>query len=455
MCKLRGEDSVQLFDKALYGTILEPFDYMSRIHSIALSFLIMLITSPLLWAQNTNTSDGSLSPTIRSAYWQLNDLKLIFPVIKLNSGQSITLHFDDFDEQQPDYEYRFVLCDRNWNIEERLQYFEYLEGPQQWDLWDREYSSGTFANYAHFQIQIPNEEIGITKSGNYIVQVFKSGHPDSVVLQKRFFVLDKQASIEGSYRPSLISQYSFSHQEIRFKAFLQTTEARQLDPYRDLSASVIQNSRWDIMLEDLKPNFVMDDGLSFEDNRKYIFPGGKEFREFDISTLQYATNWVHHIETGYNQIDAYLQPDEPSSYKSYFSKIDINGRFVPLLSEREADHIESDYAFVHFTLKDANYMPNHDIYIYGQLSDWKIKPELKMVYRQDYGVYEGIAYVKQGFYNYQYVALERESGEFSTKHIEGDSQETENDYFIFLYGNPPGGLYDQLIGYEQLLREGQ
>ena len=78
-----------------------------------------------------------------------------------------------------------------------------------------------------------------------------------------------------------------------------------------------------------------------------------------------------------------------------------------------------------------------------------------MVYREDYGVYEGIAYVKQGFYNYQYVALERESGEFSTKHIEGDSQETENAYFIFLYGNPPGGLYDQLIGYEQLLREGQ
>jgi hypothetical protein len=55
--------------------------------------------------------------------------------------------------------------------------------------------------------------------------------------------------------------------------------------------------------------------------------------------------------------------------------------------------------------------------------------------------------LKQGIYNYYYTFLRKGDQTGDTGFIEGDSKETENDYFIYLYAQPMGQSFDELIGY--------
>lgn len=394
--------------------------------------------------------DKVFAEHFKTPTWELGDMRLLEPVINLNSAQQLSLHFDDFHPDLPSYAYKVTLCKKNWEPEDRLQDFEYMNAFGNTDLWDYSFSSGTFESYAHYQINLPNDEVEFLESGNYVIQVYLQDNPDSILLQKRFYVLEKQSSISGVYRPSRIAQFSFSHQELVFDVTL-AESMNIMDPYRDLSVSAMQNGQWNTSLHNIAPTFVMDRQLKFEDNRKLLFPGGKEFREFDISTLQFPTNRVHSITTEHMVNRAYLQPDEIDSYKSYISRKDINGAYLPLLKDRTKPHTESDYAWVYFSLKCPSPYPD-DIYLYGQFSDWETKEELKMEYDLEYGTYTGEAFVKQGFYNYRYVNIPKGDSIPSTTLIEGNSEETENRYAVFVYYHPPGARTDKLIGYSILDR---
>ena len=51
--------------------------------------------------------------------------------------------------------------------------------------------------------------------------------------------------------------------------------------------------------------------------------------------------------------------------------------------------------------------------------------------------------MKQGAYNYQYLAVKNGVGFTST--IEGDNYQTVNEYTILVYTRQPGDRYDRLI----------
>jgi len=64
--------------------------------------------------------------------------------------------------------------------------------------------------------------------------------------------------------------------------------------------------------------------------------------------------------------------------------------------------------------------------------------------------YEATLYLKQGYYNYEYVYLKDGQNAGDETYIEGMHFETENDYSIFVYHHAPGTNYDQLIGVKHL-----
>ena len=59
-------------------------------------------------------------------------------------------------------------------------------------------------------------------------------------------------------------------------------------------------------------------------------------------------------------------------------------------------------------------------------------------------IYEGVMILKQGVYNYKYVAKTPESIIYNA--ISGSHATTENRYLIFVYYRYFGNLYDSLIG---------
>jgi hypothetical protein len=68
-----------------------------------------------------------------------------------------------------------------------------------------------------------------------------------------------------------------------------------------------------------------------------------------------------------------------------------------------------------------------------------------MVLNPKKGVYEAKLLMKQGFYNYKYVLVDKEN----TLHegaISGNFDETENNYKVLVYYRDLGARYDKLIG---------
>ena len=69
-----------------------------------------------------------------------------------------------------------------------------------------------------------------------------------------------------------------------------------------------------------------------------------------------------------------------------------------------------------------------------------------MYYNKTLSQYEATLYLKQGYYNYEYVYLKDNEKQCDESLIEGSHSETENDYEIYVYYRPMGSNYDQLVG---------
>ena len=52
-----------------------------------------------------------------------------YPIIMLNSGEQLELHFDDFDADVKNYYYTFQLCNADWTTS-NLPTFDYIRGFQ-------------------------------------------------------------------------------------------------------------------------------------------------------------------------------------------------------------------------------------------------------------------------------------------------------------------------------------
>ena len=72
-----------------------------------------------------------------------------------------------------------------------------------------------------------------------------------------------------------------------------------------------------------------------------------------------------------------------------------------------------------------------------------------MTYNKEKRYYEANIYLKQGYYNYEYV-LKKFDGENLNRFIEGSHYQTDNDYHIYIYHRQTGESYDRLIGIQKL-----
>ena len=70
-----------------------------------------------------------------------------------------------------------------------------------------------------------------------------------------------------------------------------------------------------------------------------------------------------------------------------------------------------------------------------------------MLYNKESRRYECLMRLKQGFYNYKFVAVDRETGELDEGLISGNYWETENNYKALVYYKDLGARYDRLIGF--------
>ena len=136
-------------------------------------------------------------------------------------------------------------------------------------------------------------------------------------------------------------------------------------------------------------------------------------------------------------------------YGAYVSENTINGKCYFKNEDYEGRN-RQDYINTYFTLRVDFPVTDGKLYVFGELTDWRILKNAELKPNPKTGFWETSLLLKQGFYNYQYVFVKNGTNFIDETYIEGSHWETRNDYYIFLYLQEEGNAYDKLIGFKTL-----
>lgn len=365
------------------------------------------------------------------------------PVIEIGSGQHLVFSFDDLSPEVNTYSYKILHCDPDWKSS-GLSPFTYLSGFLSNPLDDYEYSFNTVVPYTHFTLRLPNDEVSMKLSGNYILQVFNDNNPDSAVIMQRFSVLENKVGISAAVVNSTNPKFLYSSQQLNFT--VNCNNVAVYNPQRDTRVYVTRNqdphSRRNFM-----PTFIRQNELVYGDGVNNIFNGLSPFRNFQCSSLVYYTQYVKDILKGpegrYNVI---LQPGTVP--QRYIPLADRDGNFYIDAENVQNATLEADYVIVHFAILYPEPIPASDVYIYGKFAGWELLPALKMTYDFKNKAYVGEAMVKQGYYDYMFAVVPHATRQPDLVTLQNNFYQTLNEYYIRFY------LYDynlmcfRLIGYQ-------
>jgi hypothetical protein len=407
---------------------------------LIISFIPLLLTPILAPAQLDNQI---LDPDICSVQLTLSGSPLSMPIVNLNTpNNALVLQFDHMGDQLKDYKYTLIHCNSDWQRSD-LSDNEYLSGFTDDRITQMQPSFNTLAQYTHYILGLPNQNIRWTRSGNYILQMFDTDD-DRLVLQRRFMVVEPLWRIDAEFvRASRVDKQD-THHEIDFTVIPKGVRVSM--PQNDVKAYVLQNGRWDNALGPIKPFITRGDNLVFDYQDQIIFPAGKEFRFFDIRSFDYRGEFVRSIVEMPTYFEVTLQPDESRYDRPVIFRPDADGRFVIDNNNANQTLLQCDYAAVLFSLKQNQELDDADVYVFGELTDWQLKPEFKMKYDEQSRVYWCEAWLKQGHYNYQYMVVNTRTGVPDPDGFEGNWFATGNQYTILVYFRPFGARFDRLLG---------
>ena len=370
--------------------------------------------------------------------------QLSLPVIKLNSNDRVELHFDDMDGDVKYYYYNYQLCDIDWKPVV-INSFDYLKGFNQMRINDYRFSSIALTRYTHYQALLPDRNSYPVKSGNYLLRVFLNGDTSQLVFTKRLMVMDNKASIAARVIQPYAPQFFRTHQKIQF-----TIDIKGLDAFnaaQQIKVVILQNNRWDNAATNVKPTFIRGTTLEYNSENTAVFPAGKEWRWLDLRDFHLQSDRVVTANYKKNNTDIFLRPDGPLSDQRYVYYRDLNGMSSIEAIRGVNPFWEGDYATVYFSFVPPNGLPypKNDIYLFGQLTNYSYSDSLKMIFNSQKGMYETHLLMKQGYYDYTYVSVDKNDPSIRTQ-LDGNYFETENLYTILVYYKSFSARADELIG---------
>ncbi len=410
-------------------------------------FSLLLLSSARLFAQDEGLRNYNhvYLPNIKTVQFHMNGFPTVYPILDLNSPSALILAFDDLDADVKNYSYTIVHCDMNWEPS-NLSDMEYIDGFVEERITDVQFSFKTLIPFTHYRISLPNNNFKWTKSGNYLLKVYEDEDEKKLAITRRFMVVEPTVLITPQFvRPNVVSKLR-THQEIDFVVDHQKLDIR--NPLQEIRAVILQNGRWDNAVTNLPPLFIRPNQLLFDYQDKVIFPAGREFRFLDMRSLRGRTANIGAIERDDQGYYVTLLKDEKRFNQVYLSRQDINGNFVIETFDQQDPDLASDYANVLFTLYSPLPLIDTDLYLFGALTDWQLKPEYKMVYNSSVNGYVSKVLLKQGYYEYAYAAVDVQGKDKlpNLSEVEGDWYESENLYTILIYYHPFGERYDRIIG---------
>jgi hypothetical protein len=360
-----------------------------------------------------------------------------FPVIQL--GEPITLEFDDLLANEQDYYYKIFHCDYDWTPSQLLK-SQYLDGADNQRIIDYENSYTTLQPYSNYRLTIPNQNVRLRVSGNYVLEVYNSY--GDLQFSRRFVVYRNVVNVAGVVKRSRDFNFINTKQVVQFT--INTAGFNVVNPKREIKVAIIQNHQWPTALYNIPPQFTIGTELVYRYNEETSFFGGNEYLNFDTKDLRSPTFAISKIEMR-EVYHHYLFTNQYRFDQEYTYFPDINGDFVVRTMQGEDVSREAEYSKVHFSLPYSNLIGLDDVYVIGKFNNYALSEENKMTFNEESGKFEVTLPIKQGFYNYKYV-VQREDGTLEPNLVSGNFHFTENNYLILVYYRDFGEMYDSIIG---------
>lgn len=412
------------------------------------TLMLLALVSFTAFAQDGNFyyENAIYKEKIKTVLAYRDGFELSNPILGLKEDIKLIFQFDDLSPAVKDYYYTIIHCDADWN-ESFIAQEEYLDGFVENPVDDYGMSFNTAFEYVNYRIELPNDNVRIKLSGNYVLVVYEDQDKENKVLTKRFHVYENSVSIEGMVRRATQDAFKGENHEVQFKVHHPTVPI--LNPREEVKVVIMQNYRWDNAIRGLKPVYIRDNVLDYHYGKQNTFKAGNEFRYFDVRSNRMNGENVYSTDFHRPYFHKTLKFDEIRSNKKYFQYQEMNGKYSVESQDQEVQDYatECDYVFVHFGLLLEKPLLGGSVNVFGDLSNWNANKSNEMTYNFNTGMYELTLLLKQGYYNFMYVYVPQGASKADHTNIEGSYWLTENDYQIFVYYRDLAGRYDRLVGY--------
>jgi len=411
-------------------------------------FISILMMAPLAAQQEIIYEDHIYLDHIKSVQLSHQGLSTSMPIVDLGTGASLKLSFDDILGGDREYTYKLIHCDKDWNPSD-LDESQYLDGFNDEEIREYEYSIGTRVDYTNYQLSLPNNDVNWRISGNYLL-IVKDNDSDELAFSRRLMVAETEVIVDAEIKRALLASKSLTHQELLLS--INNRNFPISNPQREIFVTAIQNGRWDIAQENITPQYVIGDQIEFNRAERISFPAFNEFRGVDLRSLRSRGFGVRNIEVTEDGIRMVVEKDRKRQGITYSSVNDLNGNYIIQSLEYSQDHIRSDYVETSFAIENRDIILDGDVYLIGKFTDWKPVEEFRLKYDYDLQLYYGGGLLKQGYYDYQYVVL-YDDETYDPSYFEGSNFATVNDYTILVYYRSLTGRYDRLVGISTLISD--
>jgi len=361
------------------------------------------------------------------------------PIFRL--GDSFQLQFDDLHGTEDNYYYTIKHYDYDWKPSQ-LSKNEYLGGFDDQRIIDYTNSFNALQLYSHYRISFPNKQTQLKVSGNYIISILDENR--DVVFSRKIILYEDIVSVPMQVKRARDVRQLEQKHNIDFS--IKTSVFTFQSPLQNVKVLLMQNGQFDNAITNIKPMYTVGNDLVYKYDKETQFWAGNEYLFFENKNIQGANNSIAYVNSEGGLYNSHLYTNDARKNKPYTYWPDINGNFLINTLNRENPEIESDYAWVYFSLSASSFQEKNNIYVSGMFNNYAMNEESKMEYNEKKGVFEKAMMIKQGFTNYKYVLADSNGKIDEENAIDGNFYQTENNYFAIIYYRENNQRYDRVIG---------
>ncbi|WP_455423580.1 type IX secretion system plug protein [Aestuariivivens marinum] len=401
----------------------------------SLFLIVFTIMSTFVLAQVQEVNPPNYIKTIN---FKGNTPESQLPVLRL--GEYLVLEFDALNGNEDDYYYKIKHYNFDWTPSNLVQ-SEYMDGFDNQRIRNYENSLNTYQIYSHYKLTIPNNQTrGLKVSGNYLISIYDNY--GDLVFSRKFMIYEDNANVGITLKRSRNIEYIEEKQ--RVEIVISPKNMQLNNPKQTVNTLIVQNNNLSTAINNLKPQYTIGNQLIYRYDMESSFWGGNEYLFFENKDVRAANTGVQSIalEDIYHN---YLFTNFERASRPYTYNPDINGNYLVTNLDAEDSSIEADYVWVHFSLLPNVTFKNKDIHIYGNFNNYAIEESTKLTFNDYTNRYHCTLLLKQGFYNYKYVAI-NDDGTIDEGLISGNFYQTENNYKVLVYYRDLGARYDRIIG---------